>query len=82
MIAPVEIVVEANESKPGSYSLLLKVGYGTHIALYDEFSSEEEAREQAEIYKKDIERNSKAWCTALVKDAVNVKWLVPALEGK
>lgn len=82
MIAPVVVKVEKDETKANNWHLILHISYSSFIPLYGDFATEKEAREQADIYNKDIERVSKTWCSSMVRGAVNTNWLLPALKGK
>jgi len=82
MKAPVHVKVEKDETKADNWNLILHVSYVSFIPLFGEFATEKEAQEQADIYNKAIEQKSRIWCSGVVRDAVNTKWLLPALEGK
>jgi len=78
----IEIKVEKDETKKNNWHLILHLGFSSFIPLYGEFSTEEQAQDQADVYNKDLERTLKGWCAGEVRDAVNTKWLQSALKGK
>ena len=82
MTAPVEVKVAKDETKTDNWNLILYVSYSSFIPLFGDFATEKEAQEQADIYNQDIERVSKHWCSTMVKNAINTKFLIPTLEAK